>query len=45
VPHRYRPYSLLQWFALPTRRSAHFIMQRKQLFGILSRAEATATNS
>jgi hypothetical protein len=36
----YRPYGLPQWFAVPTGRLAHFIMQRKQLLGIARRAEA-----
>jgi hypothetical protein len=36
----YRPYGLPQWFALPTGRLAHFIMERKQLLGIARRAEA-----
>ena len=36
----YRPYGLPQWLAIPTGRLAHFIMQRKQLFGIARRAEA-----
>lgn len=35
----YRPYGLPQWLALPTGAMAHFIMQRKQLLGIASRAE------
>jgi hypothetical protein len=36
----YRPYGLPQWFAVPTGRLAHFIMQRKQLLGIARRAES-----
>jgi hypothetical protein len=36
----YRPYGLPQWFALPTGRLAHFVMERKQLLGIARRAEA-----
>jgi len=36
----YHPYGLPQWFALPTGRLAHFIMERKQLLGIAHRAEA-----
>jgi len=37
----YRPFGLPEWFALPTARLAHFIMQRKQLLGIARRAEAS----
>jgi hypothetical protein len=36
----YRPYGLPQWFALLTSRLAHFVMERKQLLGIVRRAEA-----
>jgi len=39
----YRPYGLPQWFAIPSGRLAHFIMQRKQLLGIARRAEQTAS--
>jgi len=38
----YRPYGLPQWFAVPTGRLAHFIMQRKQLLSIARRAERNA---
>lgn len=38
VASGYRPYGLTQWFAIPTGRLAHFIMQRKQLLGIARRA-------
>ena len=39
VASGYRPYGLPQWVAMPLGRSAHFIMQRKQLLDIASRAE------
>lgn len=40
VASGYRPYGLPQWLAVRLGRSAHFIMQRKQLLGIARRAEA-----
>jgi hypothetical protein len=36
----YRPYGLPQWIALPLGRTAHFIMERKQMLGIARRAES-----
>lgn len=36
----YRPYGLPRWIALPMGRTAHFIMERKQLLGIARRAES-----
>lgn len=35
----YRPYGLPQWIALSLGRTAHFIMERKQMLGIARRAE------
>lgn len=37
----YRPYGLPQWLALLIGRPAHFIMERKQLLGIVRRAESS----
>jgi hypothetical protein len=41
----YRPYGLPQWFAIPTGRLAHFIMQRKQLLGIARRVERSVSEA
>ena len=41
----YRPYGLPQWFAIPTGRLAHFIMQRKQLLGIARRIERSVSEA
>lgn len=43
VASGYGPYGLPQWAALLLGRPAHFIMQRKQLLGIASRAEHRTT--
>ena len=39
VASGYRPYGLPEWLAVRVGRSAHFIMQRKQLLSIARRAE------
>jgi hypothetical protein len=40
----YRPYGLPQWIALPLGRTAHFVMERKQMLGIARRAESMPLN-
>jgi hypothetical protein len=40
VAQGYHPFGLPQWMAILIARPAHFVMERKQLFGIARRAEA-----